>query len=112
MKNRRVGPDTVMNIISGICILSWIILFIIFIIVAVANPTSSGMAASRPGLKAAAGGWTSGAIYSLLVFLIILSISGIMFNIMRLKRKTDKLRLTPVISGLLAVAGIIVINFL
>lgn len=112
MKNRRVGPDTVMNIISGICILSWIVLVVIFIIIGVSNPTSSGMAASRPGLKGASGNWISGAIYGLLVFLIVLSISGIMFNMMRLKRKTDKMRLTPVISGLLAVAGIIIFNFL
>lgn len=107
MKNRRMGPDTIMNIITGISVISWIIIGVIFIIVAVGNPTSSGM--GRPSLKGA-GAWTGNAIYGLLVFLIILSISGIFFNMTRMKRKTDKMRLTPIFSGILAIAGIIFLS--
>jgi len=109
MKNRRLGPDTIMNIISGISIVSWVILGAIFIMVAVTNPTSSGMAASRPGLKGA-GGWTTGAIYGLLVFLLVLSISGVLFNMLRMKRKSDKLRLTPVFSGILSAVALILMS--
>lgn len=109
MKEKRVGPDTIMNIISGICIFSWIVLGAIFIILAVGNPTSSGMSASRPGLKGA-GPWTTNAIYGLLVFLVILSISGVLFNMLRMKRKTDKIRLTPIFSGVLSVAGLLLMN--
>ncbi|HNX23898.1 MAG TPA: hypothetical protein PKG60_07590 [Spirochaetota bacterium] len=109
MKEKRIGPDTIMNIISGISIISWIILVAIFIMVAMSNPTSSGMAASRPGLKGA-GPWTTNAIYALLVFLVILSISGILFNMVRLKRKSDKMRLTPIFSGILSIAGLIFMN--
>ena len=110
MKNRRLGPDTIMNIISGISIISWIILAAIFIILAFSNPTSSGMSLSRPALRGASGKWVSASIYGLLVFLIILSGSGILFNMMRMKRKTDKMRLTLIFSGILAIAGLIIMN--
>lgn len=109
MKEKRIGPDMIMNIISGISVLSWIILAIIFIFLAISNPTSAGLSASRPGLKSA-GQWTTTAIYGLLVFLIILSVSGILFNMLRLKRKSDKMRLTPIISGILSIIGLIIMN--
>jgi len=109
MKDKRMGPDTIMNIITGISIISWIILGAIFVMLAVGNPTSSGMAASRPGLKGA-GAWTMNAIYGLLIFLIVLSVSGILFNMLRMKRKSDKMRLTPIFSGFLSVVGLILMN--
>jgi hypothetical protein len=109
MKDKRTGPDTVMNVISGISIVSWIILGIIFIMLALGNPTSSGMAASRPGIKGA-GQWTLTVIYVLLVFLIILSVSGVLFNMLRMKRKTDKIRLTPIFSGILSIIALIFMN--
>ena len=108
MKNRRIGPDTIMNIISGISILSWVILVVIFIMIAVTNPGSQVTAAIRAGGKA--GGWGKTAIYALFVFLIILSISGIVFNMTRMKRKTDKIRLTPIFSGILAIVALIVMS--
>jgi len=98
-----------MNIISGISIISWVILGAIFVMLAIGKPTSAGMAAARVGLKGA-GQWTNNAIYGLLVFLIILSVSGILFNLFRMKRKSDKLRLTPIFSGILSVLGLILIN--
>jgi len=110
MKNRRIGPDTILNIITGISVVTWIILGVIFVILAMGNPTSSGMAASRPGLKGA-GEWTTTAIYGLLIFLLVLSVSEIIFNMLRMKRKSDKIRLTPIFSGILSVAGLIFMNF-
>jgi len=110
MKNRRIGPDTILNIITGISIISWIILAVIFLILAMSNPTSPGLSAARAGLKSA-GQWTTSAIYALLIFLVILSVSEIVFNMMRMKRKSDKMRLTPFISGILSVLGLIILNF-
>ncbi|MCL2154923.1 MAG: hypothetical protein FWH53_04580 [Leptospirales bacterium] len=104
MKNRRIGPDTIMNIISGISILSWVIVGVAFIIIAMNNP--SGIRASGQSGSS----WMTTTIYALFVFLIILSISGILFNITRLKRKTDKMRITPIISGILAIFGLIIMS--
>ncbi len=104
MKNRRIGPDTIMNIITGISLLSWIILCTIFIIFAVGNHDASGV--DRFSLKGA-GGYV---IYGLFIFLVFLSVSGVFFNLTRMKRKTDKIRLTPIFSGILAIAGLIFLN--
>jgi uncharacterized membrane protein HdeD (DUF308 family) len=105
MKNRRIGPDTIMNLISGISIVSWVVLGVVFIIIAVSNPSGGAAAAIRSGVKG--GGLARNAIYLLLVFLILLSISGIFFNMTRLKRKTDKMRLTPIFSGIFSIIALI-----
>lgn len=109
MKEKRIGPDAIMNIISVISILSWVILGLIFLMTAIRNPTSSGMAASRPGLRGA-GQWTISIIYIFLIFLTLVSISGIIFNMLRMKRKSDKLRLTPVFSLIMSIIGLILLN--
>jgi len=107
-KDKRLGPDTIMNIISGISIASWVILVIIFIMIAVSNPGSPTTSAIRSSSKNA--GWITTAIYVLLVFLIIISASGIFFNMTRMKRKTDKMRLTPIFSGILSIIALILMN--
>jgi hypothetical protein len=109
MKEKRTGPDTIMNIIGVISIVSWIILGSIFLMLAIGNPTSSGMAASRPGLKGA-GQWTITAVYGLLIFLVIISTFGILFNTLRMKRKSDKIRLTPIFSVILSIIGLIIMS--
>ncbi len=106
MKNNRVGPDTVLNIVSGISIALWVIIAVVVILFAISNPTQPGMAAGRPGLKGA-GQWATNLIYGLLVVQIFLGISGIIFNVTRLKRKTDRIKLTPVISLILGITGIL-----
>jgi len=107
-KNRRIGPDAIMNIISWISILSWVVLVVIFIILVVTKPSgSSTMAAVR---SSSGVGWSKSAIYGLLVFLILISVAGIFFNMTRLKRKTDKMRLTPIISGILSIIGLVIMN--
>ena len=109
MKEKRIGPDTVMNMISGISVVSWITLGVIFLIIAVANPTSSALSVSRPGLKGA-GQWTTTVIYVLLIFLLLLSVSGVLFNVTRLKRKSDKLRISIIISGVFSVIGLVIMS--
>ena len=110
MKNRRRGPDFVIKVINWISGISWGVLAIIFAIIVMTNPTSKGMSVSRPSLKGTSAAWMSNAIYGLFVFLIILSVSGIIFNMTRMKRKTDKMKLTFFFSGILAIIGLIVIS--
>ena len=106
MKDKRMGPDTIMNIISGIAVILWVIIITVIILFAIANPTNAGMSASRAGLKSS-GQWVRSAIFGLLVIQVLLSISGIIFNMMRLKRKTDHMRLSVVISAILGIGCII-----
>lgn len=109
MKERRVGPDTIMRIIEWIAIIIWVIFLFVFILLILLSPTNAGMQASRPGLRSS-GQWVITTIYLLLIIQLILGISGVVFNLTRLKRKTDKLRLTLVISIIASLAGLVVIS--
>jgi uncharacterized membrane protein len=109
MKERRRGPDAILKMINGISILLWVIIGIVFIIFAITNPTHSGLAASRPGLQVRPL-WADSIIYGLLVIQVVLSIGGIIFNLTRLKRKTDRLKLTLVISLILGIFTMVIIS--
>ena len=109
MKERRRGPDAILKMINTIAIILWVIIGIVFILFAITNPTHSGLAASRPGFKSRPI-WVDSIIYGLLTLQIILSISGIIFNLTRLKRKTDRLKLTLVISLILGILTTIIIS--
>ncbi len=107
MINRRRGPDFVIKVINVIAGSAWICIFMIFVFVALAKPKFEGF---RRGMGAIQGGWNAGwldIVFFLLVFLVLLSIAGIVFNFMRMKRKTDKIRATLVLSGVLAFLGIL-----
>jgi len=105
MKEKRTGPDTILNIISVISITLWVIVGIVIVLFAMANPTNAGMAAGRPGLKIP-GIWVKDLMYGLLIVQILLSISGITFNLMRMKRKTDHVRLTHVLTAIFGIIGV------
>ena len=109
MKNRRRGPDFIINVIKWISIVIWIVIGIVLAMVVIMRPTSSGMQVSRVVQSTSSKAMTS-AIFSFLVLQLILSVAGIVFNITRLKRKTDTIRLTLVFSGIFAIVGIIIIS--
>ncbi|HOK93890.1 MAG TPA: hypothetical protein PKX79_13030 [Spirochaetota bacterium] len=109
MKERRRGPDAILKMINAISIVLWVIIGIVFIIFAITNPTHSGLAASRPGFKSRPL-WADSIIYGLLIIQIVLSVAGIIFNLTRLKRKTDRLKLTLVVSLILGIFTMVIIS--
>jgi len=109
MKEKRTGPDTVLNIISVISITLWVIVGTVIVLFAIANPTNAGMAAGRPGLKNP-GTWVKDLMYGLLIIQILLSVSGVTFNLMRMKRKTDHVRLTHVLTGIFGIIGVFLLT--
>ncbi|HNX23996.1 MAG TPA: hypothetical protein PKG60_08085 [Spirochaetota bacterium] len=52
------------------------------------------------------GPWITDLMYGLLIVQILLSISGITFNLMRMKRKTDYGRLTHVLTAIFGIIGV------
>lgn len=109
MKNRRRGPDFVINVIKWISIILWIVIAIVMTMVIIMKPTSSGVQMSRVVHGSTSKGMTS-VIFAFLVIQLILSVAGIIFNVTRLKRKTDTLRLTLVFSSIFAVIGLIILS--
>jgi len=110
VKERRIGPDKIVNAISTISVFIWIIFAVVFILFAIANPTHSGMAASRPALTWNTV-WVHRIMYGFLIFQVLLGGIGIFLNLTRLKRKTDRMRLTLVISVVLGILWLVIISF-
>lgn len=110
MKNRRRGPDFIINMIKWISIVIWVIIAIVIILIMFTNPTSAGMQMSRPTLQTTSSKAASSAMFSLLVIQLIMSVAGLIFNFTRLKRKTDRLRISLVLSGLFAIIGIVIMS--
>jgi len=110
MKNRRKGPDFVINMIKWISIAIWMIIGIVVILLIFTNPTSAGMQMSRPTLQTTTSKAVSSLMFSLLVIQLIMSVAGLVFNFTRLKRKTDRLRISLVLSGLFAIIGIVIMS--
>jgi hypothetical protein len=110
MKNRRKGPDFIINLIKWISIAIWIIIGIVVILLMVANPTSPDLQRGWVALPTTSLKAVNSAIFSLFVIQLIMSVAGLLFNFTRLKRKTDKLRISLVLSGLFAILGIVIMS--
>lgn len=111
MQNKRRGPDFVLKVINTISGVSWLLVFMVFVVIAMAKPKFQGF--SR-GMGTIHGTWDTtllNIVAGLLVLLIALSAVGIIFNFLRMKRKTDRIRATLVLSGILALVGLLALIF-
>jgi hypothetical protein len=111
MQNKRRGPDFVIKVINTISGVSWILIFLVFLFISMAKPKFQGF--SR-GMGTIQGSWDAAllnVVAGLLVLLIALSAVGIIFNFLRMKRKTDRIRATLVLSGVLALVGLLALIF-
>ncbi len=111
MQNKRRGPDFVIKVINTISGVSWLLIFLVFLFISMAKPRFEGF--SR-GMGTIHGTWDSNllaVVAGLLVLLVALSAVGIIFNFLRMKRKSDRIRATLVLSGVLAFIGLLVMIF-
>jgi len=105
MKNRRFGSGVMIKLFIGILIVSWAVLLVVILTTA-RNPVY-GTFLQR--LKTA-GHVTMIKIYGILIFTAFISFSGIIINLFRMKRRSDKLRFTFIFSCILSVAGLVLMN--
>lgn len=109
MKNRRRGPDFIINMVKWISVVLWIVIAGVFFIIVIMKPTSSALQVSRV-IHGTSSRMVTEAIFWLLVLQLVLSVAGIIFNMTRLKRKTDTVRLTFIFSIIISVSGLILIK--
>ncbi|HOO71197.1 MAG TPA: hypothetical protein PK926_05495 [Spirochaetota bacterium] len=108
IRNRRKGPDILVKTINNIAILSWIVIFGIFITFSIAKPRLMGVA---PGHTSSLGGWDTTFIqfaFYLMIVQAFLCAFGLAINANRLKRKTDRLNKSLIIFGCLSILGIMI----
>lgn len=109
MKNQRRGPDFVIKVIGWFSTLSWVILITVFMILMILNPSLRGVTLTYIPARQISSGWMA-FLYFMFILLILINVSGIVFNAIRLKRKTDRIRITFFISIIAAIIGIITIG--
>ena len=107
IKNRRRGPDILVKTINNLAVVSWIVIFGMFIMFSIAKPRVMGVA---PGHRATTGGWNTEFLdfaFYLMVVQALLCAFGLAINANRLRRKTDTLNKSLIIFGIMSVIGIL-----
>jgi hypothetical protein len=105
IKNRRRGPDTMVKMITAFSICSWIIIIVAFSIFQMTSSGGSTYTSVRNSLLKFENGIIIAKILLFLNFLIC--IWGMVINMARNKRKSDRFRLSLIISCVISLTGFI-----
>src|SRR4030042_2540842 len=111
-KNRRRGPYTLVKIVTIFSVCTWLIIIVVMFIYVSYKPSYSSSSYFYKHVSATGSGiGITGA--KLLLFLnLLLCIWGIIANMLRNRRKTDRIRLSLVVSTILSFIGFILIMVL
>ncbi|MCL2025550.1 MAG: hypothetical protein FWG92_01950, partial [Leptospirales bacterium] len=112
IKNKRKGPDQISRTISLIIAISWVLIFILFIILALAKPTADWSITSIMSQNTQfSGGWNRSFIQILPPVLIVqvgLCVFGLLLSSRRMKRKSDKYSTSLIFFTITSIAGLLV----
>ncbi|HOD13575.1 MAG TPA: hypothetical protein PK307_13555 [Spirochaetota bacterium] len=105
IRNRRRGPDTMVRMITLFSIGSWLLIFIALLVYQLVHPLTGSYSSVRMNLT----GFSAGIILArvLLAANVLLCVWGMVMNIMRNKRKSDRFRVSLLISAVISLAGLI-----
>lgn len=105
IKNRRRGPDAIARMITVFSVISWSVIGFAFLVYQMAKPSASSFDSVRRGLLDARLGLL--AVKMLLFINVLVSIGGMVFNLMRNKRKSDQFHVSLVVTALVSLAGFV-----
>lgn len=105
IKNRRRGPDTMVKAITGFSVFSWILIIAALIFFQMTSRSTGSYNAVRSTFLSFE---TGVMIAKALLFLnVLLCLVGIFINMARNKRKTDRFRVSLIVSLIVSLAGFI-----
>lgn len=108
MRNKRRGPDPVVYGVKISVAVSWLIILGVIIAYSFAQPRLKGF--EGVGREMVLGGGDPAAqrvIFFLLALQICISLGGLIFNVLRLKRKSDHISLTLVALLIISILGLL-----
>lgn len=107
--DRRRGPDILIKWINYLSIFSWLVMFIVFVIVSIAKPPVEGFFDRQYNIKVSAAWDRTLLDYSfyMILFLLIICAMGLLINSFRLQRATDKLNRSLLFFFVLSIIGIL-----
>jgi len=110
IKDRRRGPDILIKGISYISIFSWIMIFIIFLVISIAQPPKESFFDRQYNIQVHSN-WDQKMIqiaFSLMYPIMVICAFGLLINTLRHQRKTDSYNKSLVIIFCLSLVGIII----
>ncbi len=106
IKNRRHGPDTMVRMITFASVASWLLIIIAFFIYQTTHSSGTSYSSVRQSLVDFSAGVIIAKVILLLNFLFC--IWGMGMNMMRHKRKSDRFRISLIISAVVSLGGFMV----
>ena len=108
--DRRKGPDPLTKSLRWIAVLSWMIMFIILIILAIAKPDDVTFFDRQFGVTRNTSANLSliRTIFYLMIFGFLLSLIGLIINLRRLRRRDDEYRISLILISIISFLGIII----
>jgi hypothetical protein len=106
IKNRRRGPDTMVRLITICGVVSWLLIVVAFFIYQMTHASGTAYNTVRQSLIDFSAGVIIAKVLLLLNFLLCLW--GMTMNMMRNKRKSDRFRISLLISAVVSLGGFIV----
>ena len=108
-QEKRRQADWVVNAASALSVASWLVAFSVLLLLDIASPERADFFSNvfEGNLRTA---WNLPILYAafiLLILAIISCIAAFIFNMMRMRRKTDKYRKSIIVIGLVTVVGFI-----
>ena len=107
---RKQQADWVVNASAALSVVSWVFAFLVFLVLDIASPERDNFFTNFLGDGAVRTEWDSTLLpigLMLLVFAFLCSVAAFIFNMMRMRRKTDKYRKSVIFMGLVTLAGIV-----
>jgi len=108
-QEKRRQADWVVNAASALSVASWLVAFSVLLLLDIASPERANFFSNvfEGTLRTA---WNLPLLYAafmLLILAVISCIAAFIFNMMRMRRKTDKYRKSIIVIGLVTVVGFI-----
>ena len=107
--NRRKQADWVVNASAALSAISWFVAFFVTLVLDIAAPDRPTFFTSVLGGMMRTE-WNATLLPIGLILLVVsflCSVAAFMFNMMRMRRRTDKYRKSVIIMGLITLAGIV-----
>ena len=108
--NRRRQSDWVVNAAAALSVIAWVVAFFVTLVLDLASPERDNFFTNFLGEGMVRTEWDPALLPIGLVLLVVsflCCIAAFMFNMMRMRRKTDKYRKSVIIMGLITLSGIV-----
>ncbi len=107
---KRKRPDILMRLLTWLAVIGWFLMYVVLMLVHKAKPKVESSFDRVDGMESPLSVWNPDLIryiFYMMIAGLIISIIGIILNVMRHRRKKDKYRISLISLGVISLLGII-----